>query len=52
MPSERVQRQIDALLNEAEAATKGLDWALVRQRCEAVLRLGKGNALSSPPGGG
>jgi len=39
MPTERIQRQIDALLDEAEAAVRKLDWATVRDRCEAVLRL-------------
>lgn len=39
MPTERIQRQIDALLDEAEAAVRTLDWATVRDRCEAVLRL-------------
>jgi len=39
MPSERVQRRIDSLLDEAEAAVASTDWALVRQRCEAVLAL-------------
>ncbi len=28
MPSERVQRQIDGLLDEAEAAIKASDWPL------------------------
>ena len=39
MPTERTQRQIDALLDEAEEAVRKLDWATVRDRCEAVLRL-------------
>ena len=39
MPSERVQRQIDRLLDEAEAAMGRLDWAVVRARSEAVLAL-------------
>lgn len=43
MPSERMQRQIDGLLDEAEAAVRGLDWQTVRDRCEAVLRLDPGN---------
>ena len=30
MPSERLQRQIDRLLDEAEAAAAGNDWAQVR----------------------
>ena len=43
MPTERIQRQIDALLDEAEAAVRTLDWATVRDRCEAVLRLDPAN---------
>ena len=39
MPSERVQRQIDRLLDEAEAAITGLDWVAVGERAQAVLRL-------------
>ncbi len=39
MPSERVQRQIDALLDEAETAIKQRDWAAVREAAEAVLRV-------------
>src|SRR4051812_28936034 len=39
MPSERVQRQIDRFLDEAEEALGGDDWVLVRQRAQAVLRL-------------
>src|SRR6266545_7037735 len=39
MPSERVQRQIDSLLDEAEAAIRQSDWATVRQRVGAVLAL-------------
>ena len=37
MPSERVQRQIDRLLDEAEQASAERNWALVRERCEHVL---------------
>lgn len=39
MPSERIQRQIDRLLDEAEAALAQLDWATVRARAEAALAL-------------
>ena len=39
MPSERVQRQIDRLLDEAEAAMRTLDWATVRARTDAVLAI-------------
>jgi class 3 adenylate cyclase/tetratricopeptide (TPR) repeat protein len=44
MPSERVQRQIDRLLDEAEAAIACLDWDAVRARSNAVLALDPGNA--------
>ncbi len=39
MPTERIQRQIDGLLDEAEAAVRALDWATVRARTDAVLAL-------------
>jgi class 3 adenylate cyclase/tetratricopeptide (TPR) repeat protein len=39
MPTERLQRQIDALLDEAEAAVRALDWATVLARADAVLAL-------------
>ena len=35
--SERIQRQIDRLLDEAEEAASELDWAVVRDRATAVL---------------
>src|SRR5437016_6173209 len=37
MLSERVQRQIDRLLDEAEEAAARKAWGLVRERCEHVL---------------
>jgi len=43
MPSERVQRQIDCLLDQAEEAIERGDWSLVRERARAVLRLDPGN---------
>ena len=43
MPSERVQRQIDALLDEAEQAIRELDWETVLRRCQAVLMLDSQN---------
>ena len=43
MASERVQRQIDRLLDEAEAAIARFDWELVRQSAEAVLALSPDN---------
>jgi hypothetical protein len=36
MPSERIQRQIDSLLDQAEAGVTARDWTLVRERCESV----------------
>jgi len=44
MPSERIQRQVDALLDEAEAAIRGDDWAMVRQRANAALSLDPGSS--------
>ena len=37
MLSERVQRQIDRLLDEAEEAAARKAWDVVRERCEHVL---------------
>jgi hypothetical protein len=37
VPSERVQRQIDRLLDEAEQAVSTLDWALVRDKSQTAL---------------
>ena len=39
MASDRVKRQIDRLLDQAEEAIAHLDWATVLQRCKAVLSL-------------
>ncbi len=39
MVSERMQRRIDGLLGEADAAVREDDWPAVRQRASAVLRL-------------
>jgi len=44
MPSERTQRQIDRLLDEAEQAIASRDWALVQQHAQDVLDLDPGNA--------
>ena len=43
MPSERVQRRIDRLLDEAEEAADGADWDRVRYLCDQVLRLDPDN---------
>ncbi len=37
MPSERVQRQIDALLDRAEEAVTAMDWAQARDASLSVL---------------
>jgi hypothetical protein len=44
MVSERVQRQIDRLLDEAEAAIAISDWAIVGDRARNVLRLDPENS--------
>ena len=43
MVTDRVQRRIDALLDEADEAISNSDWNLVRDKCDAVLRLHPGN---------
>jgi hypothetical protein len=43
MPSERIQHQINVLLDEAEQAVSQLNWEVVRDRAIAVLRLDPGN---------
>jgi serine/threonine protein kinase len=44
MPSERTQRHIDRLLDEADKAIASRDWATVRQHAQDVLDLDPGNA--------
>ncbi len=44
MASERIQRRIDSLLDEADQAVSQFDWEAVRQRAEAVLRLNPENS--------
>jgi predicted ATPase/class 3 adenylate cyclase len=44
MPTERIQRQIDRLLDETEAALAQRDWARVRTVASDVLRLDPDNA--------
>ena len=39
MPTERMQRRTDGLLDEADAAVAALDWDRVRALCDGVLRL-------------
>jgi tetratricopeptide (TPR) repeat protein len=43
MPSERIQRQIDTLLDQAESAATERDWALVADIAQRVLRLDESN---------
>ena len=44
MPSERVQRQIDRFLDQAEEAATSEDWARVREMCQRALALDAENA--------
>ena len=44
MTSERIQRQIDRLLDEAEEGISRFDWESVRQCAQAVLALDPGNS--------
>ena len=44
MPSERIQRRIEALLDQADQAVDQLDWAAVLDRAQAVLRLDPENS--------
>ncbi len=43
MASERTQRRIDSLLDEAEEAIAQLDWQVVRSRAQAVTALDPAN---------
>ncbi|MCI0835711.1 MAG: serine/threonine-protein kinase PknK, partial [Chloroflexi bacterium] len=43
MPSERVQRRIDQLLDQAEDAVAAMDWERVREASESVLVVDRGN---------
>ena len=43
MATERLQRQIERLLDEAEEAVSQLDWTSVRDRAQAVLAFDPGN---------
>ena len=43
MASERVQRRIDLLLDEADQAIDRSDWSVVRDRAQNVLALDPGN---------
>ena len=43
MASERIQRRIETLLDEADEAVANSDWAVVRDRAQNVLRLDPDN---------
>ena len=43
MPSERVQRRIDGLLDQAEEAVEAMDWARALEAARAVLLVDPGN---------
>ncbi len=43
MPSERIQRRIEALLDEADAAVAAREWAAVAEGARAVLAIDEGN---------
>ncbi len=42
--TDRIQRQIDGLLDEAEQAVKDHEWGVVRARAESVLAYDPDNA--------
>lgn len=46
MPSERIQRRFDGLLDEAEAAIEAIDWRRAQERAQAALSLDPDNADS------
>ena len=43
MASERIQRRIETLLDEADEAVANSDWAVVRDRAQNALRLDPDN---------
>ncbi len=45
MVSERIQRRIDALFDEADEAADARDWGTVRSRAEDILALDGDNAV-------
>ncbi|MGH2610483.1 MAG: adenylate/guanylate cyclase domain-containing protein, partial [Tepidiformaceae bacterium] len=47
MPSERLARQVERLLDDCDSAISNGDWERVRQAAEAALRLDPGNADAS-----
>ena len=44
MPSERIQRRIDSLLDEADEAVREHQWTVVRERAQSALTLDPENA--------
>ncbi len=44
MPTERIQRRIDALLDEADVSVTGGEWASVAEKARAVLAIDEANA--------
>ena len=44
MPSDRIQRQVDRLLDEIEAAVSDLNWEVVRDKAHAVLAFNPDNS--------
>jgi len=44
MPSERIQRKIDRLLDQADEAIANRYWTAVGERAQSVLRLNPGNS--------
>ena len=52
MPTERIQRRIDALLDEADAAVSASDWASVAAKARAVLAIDEANEDARTCGSG
>ncbi len=48
MPSERLQRQIDRILDQCEEAVDARDWDLVRELCDSALRIDPDNEDALP----
>lgn len=49
MPSERTERQIDRLLEDADSAANADDWTLVASKARAVLAMDLENEDAPPP---
>ena len=52
MPTERIQRRIDALLDEADVSVTGGEWASVAEKARAVLAIDEANADGRTCGSG